>query len=67
MKNNLKNKVVSIVLVVFFLGLSVFSWTKPVTEFSESERRALAQFPELSFESVVSGKFMKDFEKITIP
>ena len=62
MKTNVKNKVVSIVLIVFFLGISLFSWFKPATSFSDSERRKLAQFPTASVSSIFSGKFMKDFE-----
>lgn len=58
----MKNKIISIVLIVLFLGLSVFSWLKPATEYSESERRKLAQFPKISVSSVFSGNFMKNFE-----
>ncbi len=63
MKTNVKNKILSIVLIVFFLGFSVFSWLKPPTDFSASERRKLAQFPSASVNSIFSGKFMKDFER----
>ncbi len=58
----MKNKIIAIVLVVLLFGLSFFAWVKPATEFSQSERRALAQFPKLSFNNIISGKFMKDFE-----
>lgn len=58
----MKNKIIAIVLVVFLFGLSFFAWVKPDTEFSQSERRALAQFPKLTFNNIISGKFMKDFE-----
>ncbi len=58
----MKNKVISLVLIIFFLSLSVFSWLKPATDFSESERRTLAKFPAISATSIFSGKFMKDFE-----
>ena len=58
----MKNKIIAIVLVVFLFGLSFFAWVKPATEFSQSERRALAQFPKLTFNNIISGKFMKDFE-----
>lgn len=62
MKTNVKNKILSIVLIVFFLGFSVFSWLKPPIDFSDSERRKLAQFPVVSVSNIFSGKFMKDFE-----
>lgn len=58
----MKNKILSLILVVFFLGMSLFGWLKPETQFSESERRYLAKFPEASASSIFSGKFMSDFE-----
>ena len=58
----MKNKIISIILIVFFLGLSVFSWLKPATEYSTSERRQLAQFPKTSASSIFSGSFMNSFE-----
>ncbi|MBQ9111077.1 MAG: hypothetical protein IJY06_06910 [Oscillospiraceae bacterium] len=45
--------------------LSLCSWLGKDAAFSESERRALAQKPELSAESVLSGSFMTDFEVYT--
>lgn len=49
-----------------WLGLSAASVFKPSDEFSDSERRPLATFPEISVESVMSGKFMTDFEDYTL-
>lgn len=52
--------------VVFALVLGVFSLMcllKSPNEFSESERRELEQMPQLSIESVFSGKYMQQFEK----
>ena len=46
--------------------LSVFAWVKPTDEFSLTERRPLAKFPELSFNTLVSGAFMKNFESYTL-
>ncbi len=62
MNTKIKNKFLSVVFAILFLGLAVFSWLKPATEFSDSERRPLAKFPTVSASSVFSGKFMKDFE-----
>lgn len=62
MKKAFKNKAISIILIIFFLGLSVFSWLKPPTVYSQTERRTLAQFPEASASSIFSGNFMKGFE-----
>lgn len=66
MNTGIKNKVVMAVIVASFLGLSAWSWLKPADSFSDSERRALSQFPELSVKSVLSGKFMTDFEDYTL-
>ena len=66
MKNNIKNIIVSAVLAVFLFGLSVFTWVKAPYDYSESERRALASFPELSVETILSGKFMTSFEDYTL-
>lgn len=62
----IKYKVVTTIMVVFFLGVSLFAWFKPLDEFSESERRKLETFPKVSFENIISGKFMKDFESYTL-
>lgn len=35
---------------------------KPDTEFSESERRMLEKQPQVTFESIVSGEYMNNFE-----
>lgn len=47
---------------LFFGGLVAVAQLKPDTAFSKSERRVLAQFPELSVKNVLSGKFMKEFD-----
>ena len=61
-----KNIVVAIILSSFILALSVFAWIKPSDDFSLTERRPLAKFPELSFNTLVSGAFMKNFESYTL-
>lgn len=61
-----KNIVVAVILSSFILVLSVFAWVKPTNEFSLTERRPLAKFPELSFNTLVSGTFMKNFENYTL-
>ena len=55
-------KTISLVLVlVLWAGLTAFAWVKPPAASSDSERRPLEQFPEVSGESLLSGQFMKDF------
>lgn len=63
------NKLKSTVGVSIFAFLLVLSFVmcvfKAPGEISESERRELAQLPNISLESVFSGEFMTDFEKYT--
>ena len=55
-------KYLSLFLVLaLWLGLTAYAWVKPADEFSDSERRPLEQFPELSVETILSGRFMADF------
>lgn len=53
----------NIILFCLIIGiLTATLFVSPATEISESERRKLQQFPELSFSTLMSGKFMKNFE-----
>ena len=66
MTKKTKNIVLTVVMVAFFLSVSLFAWLKPVNQFSLSERRKLSQFPELSFNTIMSGDFMSNFENYTL-
>lgn len=60
-------KHISLILVLaLWLSLTAFAWLKPADAFSDSERRQLAQFPELSLETVLSGKFMTGFAEYAV-
>lgn len=67
---NLSEKIKNIAIIclagVFLFGLFAWSLLKPDDEASISERRPLAKFPEMSFDSVMSGEFMTSFEKYTL-
>ena len=54
------------VLTVLWAGLTVCAWFGPAEDFSDAERRKLAQFPELSVKTVLEGKFMTEFESYTL-
>lgn len=58
-----KAKLISIILVFCILigGASVWLFAKDDGEISVWERRKLQQFPEIKWESVMDGKFMKEF------
>ena len=49
-------------LSAFVLGFGVWAAVKPADSLSLSERRPLAQMPELSASSYLSGKFMSGYE-----
>lgn len=53
------------VLLLIYVGMTLFAWFKPAGEFSDSERRKLAQLPELSLGTVMDGSFMTKFESYT--
>ena len=58
----MNKRTISLVLVLaLWAGLTAFAWVKPPAASSDSERRPLEQFPELSGEELLSGQFMKDF------
>lgn len=66
MQKRIKNIAVIVSTGVFLCGFLLWSILKPADKESVSERRPLAAFPSASPESVVSGKFMTDFEKYTL-
>ena len=59
-------KKMRLVIAVLWLALAVFAWVRPSDAMSESERRPLAQFPELSVKTVFDGSFMGKFEDYTL-
>lgn len=62
MTENAKNKIVVLSAAIFFLGFFAWCLLKPADAVSDSERRPLAAMPSFSVSSVMSGKFMQDFE-----
>ena len=55
--------VLAAALVFVLSAACLFS---PEKDFSESERRKLAKFPELSAETLLNGKFMEGFESYSL-
>ena len=66
MSTKVKNIVLTVLMAALFLGFFGWSILKSETVYSNSERRPLATFPELTFERVLTGEFMKDFEPFTL-
>ncbi len=51
---------------VIWLALTLWAWFGSPDAESESERRLLAQMPEVSVDSIMKGSFMTDFESYTL-
>ena len=62
-----KIRIIGAALVgALWFALSVWALLAPAQEISDAERRPLAQFPELSSQSVLNGSFMTRFEDYTL-
>ena len=64
--NHINNIVTVVVLGVVFVSLTMASWLLPPQEFSDNERRKLAQRPKFSLDTMSDGSFMTGFEKYTL-
>ena len=53
-------------VAVLWLGLCAFAWLKSPDQVSDSERRKLAQFPQITGQTLLDGEFMADFEEYTL-
>lgn len=60
------NVITTLSAAILFCALSLFCALGEKSEFSESERRRLAEKPEISLESVLSGEFASDFEAYSV-
>jgi len=49
-------------LTALWAVLTVWAWFGPESDFSDAERRKLAQFPKLNAQTVMDGNFMTEFE-----
>lgn len=66
MADKIKNLAVVVLASLFVGGFALWSLLQPDAATSVAERRPLAQMPEISAESVLSGAFMTDFERYTL-
>lgn len=57
----MKRTISLILILALWVGLTAFAWLKPAAASSDAERRPLAQFPELSADTLLSGEFMSEF------
>ena len=58
----IKNILLIVLTSCMILGFGACELLKTPDEYSLSERRTLAKMPEVSFESLLSGKYMSEFE-----
>lgn len=65
MNKKVKSIISTIVFFAFILTGLVLCVAVPDEEYSKSERRELAKFPQTSKENVISGQFSKEFESYT--
>ena len=65
--NNQKMRWIGVgIVALLWTVLTLFAWFGPNHEFSDAERRPLKQFPELTGQTLLSGKFMSEFESYTL-
>lgn len=53
-------------LIAIWIFLTVFAWFSPAKDLSESERRPLTQFPDITVSSLLDGRFMEKFEDFSL-
>lgn len=63
MKKSFLKKVIVCIMAAFLICMVVICLVYPKQEISESERRKLKQFPELTMDTILSGRFMEEFEE----
>ena len=53
-------------VIALWAALTAFAWFAPSKDVSQSERRPLKQFPEISADTLFKGDFMERFEAYTL-
>ena len=61
-----QNRIAVWILSAFFAAATLCCWLWPRGDFSVSERRKLAQMPDFSAQSFLSGRFAPDFESFSL-
>lgn len=63
MNDKIKNICISVIFLVIIIGMLIINCISEDKEMSISERRRLQQLPEISVDSILSGKTSEDFEE----
>lgn len=66
MKNKIKNMMLPIVLGVFVITVFLYMLLRVPSDYSNSERRVLKKAPAFTFENVISGRYMEEFEEFAL-
>ena len=62
MENKKIRSMLTASVCLLWLGLAAWAWLRPADEISVAERRPLKQFPQITTESLLDGKFVSNFE-----
>lgn len=62
----IKNIVTTVVFLLFIFGFFIASLVLPDSAYTDSERRALAQFPQISLDSALNGEAISGFDDYTV-
>ena len=66
MSDRTKNKMVTLVFVAFFAIASLLLIFHKPNDLSKNERRKLAKYPVISWDRIVSSKYMEEFDKYSL-
>lgn len=61
----MKEKIISILFFIFLVGFFFVNIITKDALISDTERRKLEQFPKLTYNNIIDGSFMEDFDKYT--
>ncbi len=65
MFNKFKSIAVIVLPAVTVFVLAITCWIKPISKYSDSERRVLEGFPPFDIQNIINGEFMNKFETYT--
>lgn len=66
MQNKLKNIIITVGFIIILISVFLINIFSKDKEISTSERRKLTQFPEITFENLVNGKAIEEFQDYTV-
>ncbi|MCI7344932.1 MAG: DHHW family protein [Eubacterium sp.] len=65
MNKKVKSIISFAIIAAFFVTMVTACWAVPSKQYSDSERRDLAQFPKVDIKTLLDGSFMTKFESYT--